>query len=241
MSPKSWFWKLTMLLILFSLSVSQLPAAFAQSEDEEPTAGGAAVEKGAVAPGESSSIDSGKNYVYLPMLQSSGAANEATAAATDAIWRTVFFDEMCSFPAGWGRYDYNGTGHDWSFNTVELLCVAQPNGYVNTMNTLMTRSFSLAGAKDARVTFRFKMISEISYDFLLTQVSCDGGASWHGTPNARSNPPVGFNIRVMQLSKTPCLKKPNVLLRFAFVTDRSVVPFGAFPPAVDYVWVEKLQ
>ena len=109
------------------------------------------------------------------------------------------------------------------------------------MNTLMTRSFSLAGAKDARVTFRFKMISEINYDFLLSQVSCDGGASWHGTPNARSNPPVGFNIRMMQLAKTPCLKKDNVLLRFAFVTDQIVVPFNAFPPAIDYVWVEKYQ
>ncbi len=246
MTRKSWAWKLTWLMILFSLTFGQVLTAFGQSEDEEPidaaaATAAAAARQGAVAPGESSSIDTGKNYVYLPLMQNTGTANEVAAAATNATWRTVFFDEMCSFPAGWSRYDYNASGHLWSFKTVESLCVAQPDGYVNKMHTYMYRTFSLASAKDARVTFRFKMISEVNWDFLLSQVSCDGGATWHGTPNARSNPPVGFNIRVMQLSKTPCLKKTDVTLRFAFMTDAIIVPGGAVPPAIDYVWVEKFQ
>lgn len=247
MVRKAWLWKLMWLMVLFSLTLGQVVPVLAQTDEdvpaEEETAGDVvAVEKGEPAAGESSSFDPGKfNFqVFLPVLRNS-TATEVNAAATSATWQTVFYDEMCSFPASWSLYDYNATGHSWVYRTVDGLCTAQPSGYVNKMHTYMYRTFSLAGAKDARVTFRFKMTSEAYWDFLLTQVSCDGGASWHGTPHARSNPPAGFNIRVMALAKTPCLKKPNVILRFAFMTDAIIVPGGAFPPAVDYVWVEKFQ
>ena len=243
MSPKSWFWRLTMLFILFSLTVSQLPTAFAQSEDEEPadeaTIAAAAAKQGAVSPGESSSIDTGKNYVYLPMLQGDGVASEVTASATDAKWITIFYDEFCSFPSGWSNRDYNATGDNWVYKTIDGLCTVQPSRYINVMNVFMTRSFSLAGAKDANIYFRFKMQAEPFYDYFVTEYSCDGGITWQGNPSSRSNPPAGFVDRKMSLKGSSCLKKPSVTVRFGFTTDYSVT--GPIAPVLDYVLVEKLQ
>jgi len=240
--------KLICFTLLFALTLGQITAVKAQEVDsadaaaEEATAGGEAVDKTTTAPGESSNTDPNRDRLFLPITQT-GPVNEANvqAAAVEAKWSTVLYDEMCSFPNGWSRYDYNGTGYSWVYNTVGGYCTAQPNGYGNVENTLMQRTFSLTGAKDARITFRFMMKSEINYDFLLTQYSCDSGATWNGTPHARSNPPAGWQLRTINLKGSPCLKKPTVILRFAFVTDASVVPAGALAPAIDYIWVEKYQ
>jgi hypothetical protein len=237
MLHRSQLWKIVSVVLLLVLTLGQVAPALGQAEDEE-TSGDVAVGKDTPAAGESSSIDM-EHHVFLPLTQSGSA--EVDAAAPSAIWRTVFYDEFCSFPNAWARYDYNGTGHVWAFNIFNGLCVAQPNGYVNTMHTLMSRTFSLVGAQDARITFRFQMRSEISYDFLLTQFSCDGGATWYGQPNARSNPPAGWVVRVIKVKGTNCLGKSSVIVRYSFVTDQSVIPFNALPPALDYVLVEKFQ
>lgn len=235
MSRKSWVRKLIWMMVLCSLTFSQIPTALAQTEDEAPPTG-AFVEKGIPASGESSSIDTGKNYVYLPLLQSEGTADVA-AAATDAGWTTVFYDEFCSFPAGWSRRDYNATGDSWTYRTIDGFCTVQPSRYINVMNVFMTRTFSLVKAKDATITFRFKMQAEPYYDYFVTEYSCDDQITWHGSPSSRSNPPAGWVERKLSLKGSSCLNKPNVIVRFGFTTDYSVT--GPIAPALDYVYVQK--
>lgn len=235
MSRKSWVRKLIWLMVLCSLTFSQIPTALAQTEDEAPPTG-AFVEKGIPASGESSSIDTGKNYVYLPLLQGEGTADVA-AAATDAGWTTVFYDEFCSFPNGWTRRDYNASGVDWTYRTFGGYCTAQPSAYYNKMNVFMMRTFSLAKAKDAKIEFRFQMQAEPYWDYFVTEYSCDGGLSWQGSPSSRSNPPAGWVVRTMSLKGSSCLKKASVTVRFGFTTDASVT--GPIAPVLDYVWIQK--
>lgn len=256
MSQRSWLWKFLSLLIVVSITGSQTLITFAQTADDTPVITDAAADDEAVADdeesaespvvadksleatGESSSIDTGKNYMYLPLIQGTGMEDvSAAAVSAKAKYTTVFYDEFCSFPSGWGRRDYNGTGDFWVYRTIDGYCAVQPSRYVNTMNTFMTRTFSLVKAKDAYIEFGFKMQAEPYYDYFVTEYSCDNGITWHGSPSSRSNPPSGWVIRKLSLKGSSCLKKPEVTVRFGFTTDSSVT--GPIAPAIDYVWVLK--
>lgn len=192
---------------------------------------GPAVEKGESAAGESSSIDAGNKYMFLPFAAGN---REVDAAAPAASWVTVFYDEFCSYPSGWSRYNYNATGHVWAYAVVDGWCTAKPNGYVNKMNVTTWRTFSLAGALSSRAIIRFKMTTETYYDFFRVEYSCNSGRTFWGTPSAWSGA-YGWSTATVSLAN--CNGASSVRLRLTFQTDASVT--STLTPAVDYVKVQK--
>lgn len=208
------------------------------SDDQSGNQTSVMIEKGEFSTGESSNFDAGKPYVFLPFVATEDDAT-ARAATTTATWQRLIEDEFCAFPNGWFTYDANGTGQSWRSASLPR-CAAQPSGYVNKMNTMMTRQFSLVGALDARVSFSLYMNTEARYDFLRYEYSCDSGLTWRGSShqqNVESGNVSGWLFRTMYL--TGCMGRSDVRVRFIFQTDSSVT--GTMAPALDFVWVEKLQ
>jgi hypothetical protein len=215
---------------------------FAQSDDGVVPDGGVAapaqsdapaVDKDELAPGESSSVEAGDKFMYLPFA---GTAGVAAGAVVTPTWQTVFLDHMCAYPSGWLRNDYNGTGHAWVYALVDGVCTAQPNAVVHKMNVTTTRVFSLAGALKARATFRFKMNTEALWDYLRVEYSCNGGKTYWGLPSQYSGA-YGWSVATVPLDK--CAGNASVRIRFTFQTDRSIL--STLAPVLDYVKVEKYQ
>lgn len=235
--------KIVTLMVFLALAVVQVMPAFAQSEDGVVPDGGsapaavedtrAAADKGEFTPGESSSVDAGNKNMYLPFAIGS---NDVNAAAPAATWVTVLYDEFCSYPTGWTRYDYNGTGHAWTKAIVDGWCTAKPNGIVNKMNVTTWRTVSLSGALASRAIFRFKMSTEQAWDFFRVEYSCNSGKTYWGTPSAYSGL-YGWSVATVSLDK--CNGAASVRVRLTFQTDQIVLSTAA--PAVDYFRVQKWQ
>lgn len=237
--------RLSVSLVLCSLALVPNTAALAQSPDGEPDViitensddqiNSSYEERGDVAPGESNSMDTGKNYIFLPVVQNVNDKNVA-AAAPSAAWYNVFYDELCSFPSGWTTYDYNGTGHIWVGRTIDGWCTAQPSAYVLKENTQFSRYFSLVGALDARAIIRFKMNTETNYDRLQIEYTCNSGSTWYGSPHVFTGNR-GWSTAFISLSS--CRGASSVQIRISFISDRSFIPTGAIAPVIDYVQVQK--
>lgn len=233
--------KLSIILVLLSLALTPFTSVFAQAVEGTPTPTTTddttvIPEKGEFTPGESSSIDSGKSNIFIPLV-TSGSGNNVDAASPSFSWQVVFLDELCSFPSSWTVTDRNGTNQRWTRQTVSGYCTAKPNMYTNKMNTYMERTFSLVSAVDARLTFRFKMNTESTFDFLRYEYSCNGGKSWTSrSVHAESGPVPFWTVRTVSL--TECIAQSSVIVRFTFDTDDTVT--GSEAPVIDYVKVEKL-
>jgi hypothetical protein len=248
MRRTSILFKIIMLLALIALGAGQALPAFAQTDEDGVIPDGgleplpATVEDAAAAdakaeftPGEAGSFDAGKVYMYLPFAIVSGA-EAASAVAPAATWQTLLYDEFCSFPSGWTTYDYNATGRNWVYATVDGYCTARANGVNHSMNVMMWRNINLVGALNARATFRFKMGTEMYWDFFRFEYSCNGGRTYWGAPSAYSGT-YGWSTVTISLSR--CIGYSNVRVRFTFQTDRSVYSTAA--PTVDYLRIEKYQ
>jgi len=244
MRRTSMFRKLVTVMVFMLLALCQVVPAFAQDEDgivpDSPTPAaaanaGAEVEKSEFTPGESSSVELGNALLYLPFA--AGNRN-LDAAAPTATWQNVLYDEFCSYPTGWSRYDYNGTGHAWVKAIVDGFCTARANGIVNKENVTTWRTVSVAGGTNARAIVRFKMATEQYYDFFRIEFSCgtQPGRTYYGWPSAYSGA-YGWSTATVTLSA--CAGSSNLRFRLTFQTDQSVL--STMAPTVDYVKIQKWQ
>jgi hypothetical protein len=240
------FWQfLVAVFVVLGMALYPAQNLQAQTADEPsgaPTAEEGAEEieeKGEITPGDANPVDAGpavgENRVYIPSISGNDNA-EAHVAAIDA---TILLDEFCSFPSGWTRYDYDGSGHLWVEQAIGGRCVAKPNGYINDMATYMERVVNLAGGNiaGAFLDFRFRMNTETGFDFLRYEYSCNNRRTWRGSTHSDSGAyggaSPGFINRTVSLAE--CDGSASVYIRFWFQTDRIIV--GAEAPALDYVRV----
>lgn len=234
--------KFLVVVVLLSLALCQAAPVLAQSDDgvvpDDGTPAiqtGEPVEKGEFTPGESSSIDAGGRNLFLPLIAGTDTV-EAAAVTPAATWQVVFLDHMCSYPNGWLRNDYNGTGQSWVYAFVDGYCTATPNATGHKINVTTTRVFSLAGATAARATFRFKMNTETYWDYLRVEYSCNAGKTYWGMPSQYSG---AYGWSTATIAMNNCAGYSSVRIRFTFQTDRNVL--STLPPVLDYVKVEKYQ
>lgn len=234
--------KFVVIAVFLALALFGAMPVFAQSDDgvvpddgaPVPAAEQAAADKEEFTPGESSSVDAGDKFMYLPFA--ADTLGVEAAGVMTPTWQVVFLDHLCSYPNGWLRNDYNGTGHAWVYATVDGVCTARPNGNVHRMNVTTTRTFSLAGALAARATFRFKMNTETNWDYLRVEYSCNGGKTYWGMPSQYSG---AYGWSTATVSLDACKGYSSARIRFTYQTDRSIL--SALPPVLDYVKVEKYQ
>lgn len=236
--------KIVTMLLFLSLALCQVAPAFAQEGDgvvpDSPASAAAdtsqaEVDKGEITPGESSSVEARNAYLYLPFA---AGGDKLQAAAPDATWVTVLYDEFCSYPTGWSRYDYNGTGHTWVKATVDGLCTARASGIVNKENVTTYRTVSVAGGTSARAIVRFKMATEQYFDFFRIEFSCgtQPGRTFYGWPSAYSGS-YGWSTATVSLSA--CAGSSTLRFRLSFQSDQSVL--STMAPTVDYVMIQKWQ
>lgn len=236
--------KIVTMLLFLSLALCQVAPAFAQEGDgivpDNPASAAAdtsqaEVDKGEFTPGESSSVEARNSYLYLPFA---AGGDKLQAAAPNAAWVTVLYDELCSYPTGWTRYDYNGTGHAWTYATVDSLCTIRPSGVVNKENVTTYRTVSVAGGTDARALVRFKMATEQYFDFFRIEFSCgtQPGRTFYGWPSAYSGS-YGWSTAVVSLGA--CAGSSTLRFRLTFQSDATVLTTMA--PIIDYVRIQKWQ
>jgi len=162
-----------------------------------------------------------------------------------ARWRTIhnqtFEGTFPPNPGLWATYDSSHTSSQgvWAKSTggFNSLYAAHPRGGTtpynyNTSTWMRYGPFSLAGATNARMLFKYKLDSELGYDFFGWAYSCNGVGNWTGQT-------VSGNIGVWvspTLSLKPCVGKTAVYVQFTFSSDQSVNYQGVW---LDNVKIQK--
>ena len=162
-------------------------------------------------------------------LVSDDGSPAPAAIAPAATWVDVLCDEFCSYPNGWVRDDYNGTGHNWVKATVDGRCTARPSGIGNKMNVTTWRTVSVAGGANPQAVFRFKMNTEPFWDFVRVEYSCNSGQHFWGTPSALSGV---YGWTTASFSLANCAGSSNLRVRLTFQTDKIILSTQA--PTLDY-------
>ena len=162
-----------------------------------------------------------------------------------ASWRTVHYQTFeGTFPVGaWVTYDssYTSTQGKWAkasvgFNSayaVHPRAGVTPYNY-NTQTWMRYGPFSLAGATNARMLFKYWVDTELGYDFFAWSYSCNGVANWTGGQSVSGNA-IGV-WKDVTLSLKPCIGKTTVYVQFTFSSDQSVNYQGAW---LDNVRIQK--
>jgi hypothetical protein len=161
-------------------------------------------------------------------------------------WQTVAkqgFEGMV-FPAGnWITYDCShtttqgiwakapGAGFN-SANAAHPRAGVSPYSY-NTCTWMRYGPFSLAGATNARMIFKYRLDTEIGYDFFSWAYSCNGVAAWTARTLSGNSPSAWTTAN---LSLKPCVGETQVYVQFTFTSDQSVNYSGVW---VDNVHIQK--
>lgn len=179
----------------------------------------------------------------LSPLTGSAAQSRPEAAAR---WRTIMNQRFeSSFPVpNWAVRDYNGSvggtaywddeptrGHAgfWSAHPADAAT------YADQANTWMRYGpFSLAGARDARMTFWRWMDTEPIYDLFSWGYSCTGLTGFHETSASGHS---GAWVQVTQALK-PCAGRPEVYVIFRFMSDVNTAGPGVW---VDDILIQKFS
>jgi hypothetical protein len=184
--------------------------------------------------------------VLLVLVLLATLALPAASVVAAVRWRTVHYQNFEGiFPSGkWITYDgsYTSTQGVWAkgaggFNGT---FAAHPRGGVtpynyNTQTWMRYGPFSLAGATDARMTFKYRVDTEVGYDFLSWAYSCNGISNW--TAKTVSGNHAGDWVSAT-FSLKPCIGKTEVYVQFTFTSDQSVNYQGAW---VDNVKIQKFS
>jgi len=184
--------------------------------------------------------------LYIPNVQTEPQAEVAHHNG----WHTVMFEGFeGAFPAGcWSVRDNNGAydgSHLWDDTATGAYVgswSAHPNDgaiYRNIMDTHMRcgplnlQNVSGDPVTAARLTFRYWLDTEASYDFFSWEYSCNGITNW--TAGQKRSGFSGAWVGVTT-SLNGCIGSANVYIRFHFSSDNSVTDNGVW---VDQVRVEK--
>ena len=161
-------------------------------------------------------------------------------------WRTVHYQNFeGTFPAGaWVTYDgsYTSSQGIWGKAAVGFnsAFAAHPRSGVtpynyNTQTWMRYGPFSLAGASNARMLFKYWVDTEAGYDILSWAYSCNGIKNWTGKSVSGNAPGVWVSA---DFSLKRCIGKTQVYVQFTFTSDQSVNYQGAW---VDNVKIQKFS
>lgn len=190
--------------------------------------------------------------LFIPYVQAAMSHTEDLhAAAIDATWQTIVFEGFEGIwpPMGgkWVAVDYNSTlcggpilklWDDTNTKAFNGQWSAHPTDgppYVNCTATYMQYGpFSLVGALDAKMSFRYFLDSEAQHDFFSWAYSCTGTGTWTRLDKSGITSlwlPVDHSLK-------PCLGKSSVYVRFWFESDSSTTDQGVW---VDDVKIQRLN
>ena len=159
-------------------------------------------------------------------------------------WRTIHYQTFeGTFPAPpWITYDgsFNSSQGSWGKGAVGFnsAFAAHPRSGVtpynyNTQTWMRYGPFSLAGATNARMLFKYWVDSEVGYDVFSWAYSCKGVRNWTGQTVSANNPGLWVSAT---FSLKPCVGKTQVYVQFTFTSDQSVNYQGVW---VDNVRIQK--
>jgi hypothetical protein len=171
-------------------------------------------------------------------------SGESKAGQWHGIAYQAFEGTFPPVPGKWITYDCSHTSTQgiWaktsvrgfnSANSAHPRAGVTPYNY-NTCTWTRFGPFSLAGATDARVVFKYWLDSEVGYDFFRWEYICNSGVGGVWTGQAFSGN-VGAWASA-NLSLKPCVGKTPVYVQFTFSSDQSVNYQGVF---LDNVRIEK--
>lgn len=233
------------IVMLFALAFLPVASVFAQSggpDDEDATTQPLDFPYG---PKPDATINLGDGPIKDAVAPEAFGAEELSPTA---IWHTIEYETFEGIwpDAGWATWDYDGGiensyawndvstrayASSWSAHPTAYPTLAIP--YPDYAHSIMVYGpFSLAGALNARVTFKYWMVTETAYDFLMWGYSCDGGMSWTMTEKSGSTSGLWQSVT---MSIKPCDGQSSVYVRFMFTSDYSVVAEG---PYVDNIRIQ---
>lgn len=168
----------------------------------------------------------------------------AESVLAAARWRGIHYQNFeGTFPAGdWSTYDgsYTSTQGIWGKGAVGFnsAFAAHPRSGVtpynyNTQTWMRYGPFSLAGATNARMHFKYWVDTEVGYDLFSWAYSCNGVKNWTGQTVSGNAPGVWVS---KTFSLKPCVGKTQVHVQFTFSSDQSVNYQGVW---VDNVKIQK--
>lgn len=194
-----------------------------------------------------------KRSLYLPLIAGGNAQEEIDAAAVNAYWRTIEYENFEGVwpDYGWRTFDCNGSLGGWSnwddenYKPYQGGWSAWPGGggangvdpryyyYSNyACSEMRYGPFSLRYAQSAYLSFWYWNQSERNYDFLSWGYSCDG-VNW--VSNSTTGDSLGWRWAGMYVG---CRGDSTVWIRFRFTSDYSNFDDGPF---VDNVWLEEYR
>jgi Immune inhibitor A-like, MAM domain len=157
---------------------------------------------------------------------------EGTFPGTDTGW--IAYDGSYTSSQGiWGK----GAGGFNSAFAAHPRSGLTPYDY-NTHTWMRYGPFSLAGATDARMLFKYWMQTEAGYDTFSWDYSCNGVDRWTGRTLSGFGPGTISAWASSTFSLKPCVGKTQVYVQFTFNSDQSVNYQGVW---VDNVKIQKFS
>jgi hypothetical protein len=185
--------------------------------------------------------------IFLSALLLSGVLVPLDASMVAAArWRTIHNQTFeGTFPVNpWIVYDGSHTSVQGNWGKAAVgynsAYAAHPRSGVtpynyNTHTWMRYGPFTLSGASDARMSFRYWVDTELGYDTFSWAYSCNGVANWTEKTVSGNAPGVWVSTT---LSLKPCIGKSQVYVQFTFTSDQSVNYQGVW---LDNVKIQKFS